>query len=78
MAVTTEELYKNAFYYLNSMKRHRALYNIERASDNSNKDQLQYHELKMYQFTDNLELALRALQSDMRHGGNQNEEKRPV
>lgn len=69
MAVTPEENFKNAFYYINSFKRHRAQYNIERASSVANKEQLQFHELKMYQFIDNLELAMRALQKDNREDG---------
>jgi len=61
-----EDNFKNAFYHLNSMKRHMALFNIERSKPHSDKEQLQYHELKQHQFLLNLELALRALQKEHR------------
>jgi hypothetical protein len=67
--MTLEENFSNAFYHINSFKRHRALYNMERAKANADKEVLQYHELKMYQFLDNLELALRALQKEHRESG---------
>lgn len=60
---------KNAFFYINSFKRHRALFNIERAKQDSNKEMLNYHELKMYQFIENLELAIRALNKENRESG---------
>lgn len=61
-----ENMFKNAFYHLNSFKRHRSLYNMERSKHSSEQEKLNYHELKMYQFVDNLELALRALQKENR------------
>jgi len=64
--------FKNAFYHINSYKRHRALFNIEKAKPDANREQLQYHELKMYQFIDNLELSLRALQRDHRESEEEN------
>lgn len=64
-----EENFNNAFYHINSFKRHRAFHNMERAKPNANKELLQYHELKMYQFLDNLELTLRALQKENRESG---------
>lgn len=57
------DLMSQCFYNLNTFKRHRALSCIKKA-DNKN-DEAIYHELKMYQYFDNLELGLRALQKSV-------------
>lgn len=62
--MTQSELFKQAFYYLNSFKRHRALAQI--AHQDGNREKKTYNELKSYQFIDSLELALRALQKGHR------------
>lgn len=59
---------KNAFYHLNSFKRHRSLLNIERSKPAPDVREIHYHELKMYQFIDNLELSIRAINKDNREG----------
>lgn len=58
------ELIQQAFYYLNTYKRHRALEQVE--IQNNNREQINYHCLKQYQMIDALELALRAIQKDRR------------
>lgn len=71
--MTNQELMSKAFYYINSFKRHRALENIARFDNN--REKVQYHSLKQYQFIDNLELALRAIQKGAREldeGGDDN------
>lgn len=64
------DLISQCFYYLNTFKRHRALANIKRSEGNISEAIL--NELKMYQFFDNLELGLRALQKSIYEskGGN--------
>lgn len=62
--MTQSELFKQAFYYLNSFKRHRALAKI--SHQEGNRERRQYNELKAYEFIDSLELALRALQKGHR------------
>jgi hypothetical protein len=63
-AITQSELFKEAFYYANSFKRHRALATI--AKQKGERDTQNYHNLKQYEFFDQLELALRALQKGHR------------
>lgn len=63
--LTQEELFKQAFYYLNSFKRHRALEQIKQHE--GDRQAVQFNQLKQYQFIDSLELALRALQSGHRN-----------
>jgi hypothetical protein len=55
----TNELIQEAFGYLNSYKRHRALVGIK-------KEDKKYNELQMYKMIDCLELALRAINKDLR------------
>ena len=55
--MTKEDLISEAFGYLNSYKRHRALKEIK-VQDK------QYNELQMYKMIDQLELALRAIKKD--------------
>lgn len=62
--MTQSELFKQAFYYLNTYKRHRALAQI--AHQDGNRDKKNFHDLKQYQTIDGLELALRALQKGHR------------
>ena len=62
--ITQSDLFKEAFYYVNSFKRHRALATIEKQK--GNRDKANYHELKQYQFFDQMELALWALQKGHR------------
>jgi hypothetical protein len=62
--LSTDELVGKAFYYLNSFKRHRALANIEKSGGNY--EEFLKNELKQFQFFDNLELTLRALQKEIR------------
>jgi hypothetical protein len=62
--ITQSELFKEAFYYVNSFKRHRALATIEKQKGNREKQN--FHTLKQYEFFDQLELALRALQKGHR------------
>lgn len=64
ITVSETELIQQAFYYLNTYKRHRALEQVE--IQNNNRDQVTYHCLKQYQMIDALELALRAIQKDRR------------
>lgn len=58
--MTTQDLFKEAFGYLNSYKRHRALAEVK-------KTDTQYNELQQYKMIDQLELALRAIQSKYRN-----------
>lgn len=62
--VSNQDLISKCFFYLNSFKRHRALANIKRLE--GDRQQAEYHELKQYQFSDSLELGLRAIQKGMR------------
>lgn len=62
--ITQSDLFKEAFYYVNSFKRHRALATI--AKQKGDRDKQNYHSLKQYEFFDQLELALRALQKGHR------------
>jgi hypothetical protein len=55
----TNELIQEAFGYLNSFKRHRALVDIKQ-------DDRKYNELQMYKMIDRLELALRAINKEVR------------
>lgn len=57
--MTTQDIFKEAFGYLNSFKRHRALKDIK-------KTDTQYNELQMYKMIDHLELSLRAIQKEYR------------
>jgi hypothetical protein len=57
--MTKEDLITEAFGYLNSFKRHRALFEIK-PHDKA------YHELQMYKMVDRLELSMRAIKKDMR------------
>jgi hypothetical protein len=61
--VTKQDLIKEAFDQLNRFKRHRALSEIKPFPEK------QYHELQMYKAIDQLELALRAINKDMRETG---------
>lgn len=63
-AVTQMDLIRKAFKNLNNFKRHRALADIRR--EEKDWDKTNYHTLKMYQEFDQLELALRAIQSGQR------------
>lgn len=67
-----QDLITKAFHYLNSFKRHRALHQIKRMDKEH--DKANYHELKMYQLIDGLELALRAVQRGVRELDEGNEE----
>lgn len=60
------ELCHQAFYYLNSFKRHRALEQIRK--NEGKESEATYNQLKQYQFIDALELALRAIQKSVRDG----------
>lgn len=62
--LTQQELISKCFYYLNSFKRHRALEEISKHEGKY--DQVNYNKLKQYQFIDQLELGLRALQKGER------------
>jgi len=55
-----KELVEEAFGYLNSYKRHRALVEIE------GYDRKEFHELARYKNIDKLELALRAIKKELR------------
>jgi hypothetical protein len=63
MEMTNLELVQQCFYHLNTFKRHRALANIKR--NEGEHDKANFHELKEYQFLDNLELGLRAIQKSL-------------
>jgi uncharacterized protein YfeS len=55
--LTKEDLITEAFGYLNSFKRHRALTEIKQVDK-------QYNELQMYKMIDRLELSLRAIKKE--------------
>lgn len=55
--MTKEDLFTEAFGYLNSFKRHRALSEIKPQDK-------RYHELQQYKMIDRLELSLRALKKE--------------
>ena len=57
--MSKEDLMQEAFGYLNSFKRHRALIDIKQHDK-------QYHELQMYKMLDKLELSLRAINKEFR------------
>lgn len=57
--MTKEDLISEAFYAINSFKRHRALVDIKT-------NDRHYNELQMYKQIDKLELSLRAIQKEMR------------
>ena len=59
--MSTHDLIQEAFGYLNSFKRHRALAQVKETDK-------QYNELQMYKMIDQLELALRAINKDVRGG----------
>lgn len=59
--MTALDLIQEAFGALNSYKRHRALKEIK-VNDR------QYHELQMYKMFDKIELSMRAIQKELRHG----------
>ncbi len=61
--MTNLDLIGQCFYSVNTFKRHRALTNIKRAENKH--DEANFHELKQYQYFDNLELGLRALQRSL-------------
>lgn len=61
-----EDKLKDAFYFLNSFKGNRSQYNIERSKPDADRELVNFYELKMYQFIDNLELTLRAIQKQYR------------
>lgn len=61
--MSTHDLIQEAFGYLNSFKRHRALHDIKDADT-------RYNELQMYKMIDRLELALRAINKDIRKDSN--------
>jgi hypothetical protein len=64
MAVTTKtDVIGEAFSAVNSFKRHRTLRKVKQTTQDK-----QYHELKMYELFDQLELALRAIQRAVRQG----------
>lgn len=63
--MNSQELIQQCFYYLNSYKRHRALEQIRKSDGGSGQD-IQYHQLKQFQFIDSLELGLRAIQKGVR------------
>lgn len=58
------ELTTMAFGYINSFKRHRAL--AESCRNEGDTSKAIYHELKQYKEIDGLELALRAIQKELR------------
>lgn len=58
--MTKQDLIREAFSAINNFKRHRALLDIKGHSEK------EYHELKMYKMIDQLELALRAINKDLR------------
>ena len=58
------ELMEEAFGLLNAYKRHRALHNMRETATQDR----QFHELQMYKKVDQLELALRAIQKEIREG----------
>lgn len=57
--MSKEDLIQEAFGYLNSFKRHRALVDIKQHDR-------QYHELQMFKMVDKLELSLRAINKEFR------------
>lgn len=57
--MSKEDLITEAFGYLNSFKRHRALVDIKPQDK-------RYHELQMYKMIDYLELSMRAIKKDFR------------
>lgn len=65
------DLIKIAFKNLNAFKRVRALENIEKGNKDYNK--AQYYKLRQYELIDELELALRAIQSGQRNLEDDNE-----
>lgn len=65
--MSREDLITEAFGYINSFKRHRAL------SDIKPQDK-RYHELQMYKMIDYLELSMRAIKKDVRSGEDSSEE----
>lgn len=62
--ITQQELIGKAFKYWNNLKRHRALADIKALE--GEREQSNYHRLRMYQNGDQLELALRAIQTGQR------------
>lgn len=62
--MSQQDLISKAFYYWNSMKRHRALAEIKRIE--GTQEEVNYHTVKMYQFSEQMELALRAIQKGQR------------
>lgn len=71
--MTKQDLIKEAFNSINAFKRHRVKMNIDKA--NNRHQDVQYHELKQYQYIDNLELALRAIQKEIRWDNEEEAEK---
>lgn len=59
MSMSKAELVQQAFNALNNFKRHRALAELY-------PNEKQFHELQMYKMIDHLELALRAINKDIR------------
>lgn len=66
-----ESKFKDLFFYLNSYKRHRTLLNAERAKNQPLKSEVDFHELKMFQFIDSIELMVRGMQKEERENDNQ-------
>lgn len=57
-----EALVRTCFNHLNAYKRFRAM-----AEQENNKDSALYYELQLYKTIDQLELALRGLQREIKH-----------
>lgn len=68
--MSKEELVKEAFKYINSFKRSRALEQLEK--EKGNFDNMNFRKLQQYEMIDKLELSLRAIQKELR--GNNTEE----
>lgn len=64
--MTREELIQEGFAALNNFKRHRALSDIKSLPQ----DRI-FHELQTYKMMDRLELALRAINRDIKGNGEQ-------
>lgn len=64
--MSTQDLISEAFTLLNAYKRHRALADIKQTREEKN-----FHDLMKYKKIDELELALRGIQKEIRNQGNQ-------
>jgi hypothetical protein len=69
--MSKEDLVKEAFKYINSFKRFRALESIEK--EKGNYAEANHTKLKQYEMIDKLELSLRAIQKDLRGSDSNNE-----